>query len=35
LVALLEEWGPKGIDVPSINKYKAMDLNSEKGADAV
>ncbi len=34
LVALLEEWGPKGIDIPSIKKYQNMDLSAEKGAEA-
>lgn len=35
LIALLEEWGPKGIDVPSIKKYQNMDLTAEKGTEAV
>jgi hypothetical protein len=26
------EWGPKGIDIPSIKKYQNMDLSAEKGA---
>jgi predicted nuclease with TOPRIM domain len=31
LVALLEEWGPKGIEIPSIKKYQNLDLSVEKG----
>lgn len=34
-MALLEEWGPKGIDVPTINKYKSMDLSGDKSSDAL
>lgn len=30
---MLEEWGPKGIDIPSIKKYQAMDLSAEKGTE--
>ena len=35
LIALLEEWGPKGIDIPSIKKYQHMDLTPEKGSEIV
>lgn len=34
LIALLEEWGPKGIDIPSIKKYQNMNLSAEKGTEA-
>ena len=35
MIALLEEWGPKGIDIPSIKKYQNMDLTGEKGTEAM
>lgn len=30
----MEEWGPKGIDIPSIKKYQTIDLSGEKGTEA-
>lgn len=33
LIALLEEWAPKGADLPAIKKYRTMDLQGSTSSD--
>lgn len=29
----MEEWAPKGVDLPALRKFKALDLNDANGMD--
>lgn len=29
----MEEWAPKGIDLPALKKFKVLDLNDQTGID--
>jgi hypothetical protein len=33
LLSLMEEWAPKGVDLPALKKYRSMDLNAPSEID--
>lgn len=33
MLSLLEEWGPKGVEIPTLRKFRALDLTSEANGD--
>ena len=33
LLSLMEEWAPKGIDLPALRKFKNLDLNDSNVGD--
>jgi hypothetical protein len=35
LLTLLEEWGPKGMDIPGLKKYESLDLTTDKNIEAI
>lgn len=35
LLSLMEEWAPKGVDLPALRKFKTLDLNDPSDVDEV
>ncbi len=33
LLSLMEEWAPKGVDLPALRKFKSLDLNDPSDVD--
>ena len=33
LLSLMEEWAPKGIDLPALRKFKNLDLSDSTNGD--
>jgi hypothetical protein len=33
LLSLMEEWAPKGVDLPALRKFKSIDLNDPSDVD--